>query len=62
MCVRACRAFQLRFAALDLRMAGDGTMTLLEANNSPMFVTFESHLSAPRVTQALARALAGIEE
>ncbi len=61
MCLRACRMFGLGFAALDLRMADDGRMTLLEANNSPMFVNFESHFSTPRVTQSLARALAGIE-
>lgn len=55
-CLRATQVLGLRWAAIDLKEDGEGTMRFLEANSSPMFLGFDAH-AGTRVLDALVGSL-----
>jgi glutathione synthase/RimK-type ligase-like ATP-grasp enzyme len=57
-CVRAARTLDLLWTGIDLRRTLDGRHIFLEANQSPMFLGFESRSGLP-LTAALTSLLAG---
>lgn len=57
-CLRAAEVLGLRFTGIDLKRGADGTLRVLEANASPMFLGFDA-AAGTDVLGALAAALAG---
>lgn len=54
--IRVSRAFGMNWTAIDWRMTPSGEYVFLEANPSPMFISFEKHSGHP-ITECLVEAL-----
>jgi glutathione synthase/RimK-type ligase-like ATP-grasp enzyme len=59
LCCRVASALDLVFTGIDVKRSADGTLTVLDANPSPMFLAFERRMGQPIGPRLAARLVAG---
>jgi glutathione synthase/RimK-type ligase-like ATP-grasp enzyme len=58
LCVRVASTLDLAFTGIDVKRSADGTLTVLDANPSPMFLAFERRMGQPIGERLAARLVA----